>query len=183
MKTSNLFSIIILVFLIISILANLGFLTTKPYEPNYNYFINPGIISIYITATIIDLFLFILIAITFNNNISKPQLILYKKFTFAAIIALICLIWLEIILGLTEYNGFDVRQNGLIVNNWGIIGSILFFIYFFNMTDIIKLAKYSLLIFILILHIFLFLVLTPVNILNLTFSNYVSTPELTGITF
>lgn len=170
MKSSKLFSIVILVFLIISILTNIGLLTSKPYEPDYNYFINPRIISIYISVIIFDLFLFVLIAITFHNNISKTQLKLNKKLTFATIIALICFIWLEIILGLTEYNGFDVRQNGLIVNNWGIIGSILFFIYFFNMTDINKLAKYSLLIFVLLLHIFLYLVLTPVNILNLTFS-------------
>lgn len=167
MKASKPYTIFLLAFLLISIITHFGLLTSKPYEIDYRYFINPSIVAIYICAIILDVFLFVLTASSVNNKITKPKLRIIKIFTQATLTILLCIIWFEIVHSSINYYGLDIQQSGLIVNNWGIIGSIIFSIYLLLLTDFNKIIKYILLVFIIAIHISLFLILVPINTLNL----------------
>ena len=152
----------------ISVIANISVLTTNENEPGYWYFSYLLIILIYIVSIILDVILFVLII----NNLKKEltdslNKIKSKKYISIVIYSNIILIWFELIYASIWYYGLGNHQGELIeANNWGIFGSIVFLtflILYSNKKQSIKIILFGL---ILVLHTFLFLVLSTINILK-----------------
>ena len=165
MKNNKLLSIFILVFLIISVITNFAVLNTKGFEPDYRYFTNPIIISILISSIVLDILLFIFVFIFLIDEIKYKK---FKYLIYTIVSLLIFLIWAEIIYASTWYYGFGNHQGGLVeANNWGIIGSIILSLYLITYTNINSKRKFMIYCSVFVLHVFLFLMLSPINILKL----------------
>jgi len=163
MINHRIFSFCFLIFLLVSILTNYAILTTKDYEPDYIYITNILIVSVYVLSIILDLSLFILVL---NSLFIKPRKN-QSKITSINISLLIILVWVELIYSSVWYYGLGNHQNAMIASNWGIIGSIIFISYLIFTSEKKNKTKMIWFSCVFLMHILIFLILSPVNILKL----------------
>jgi hypothetical protein len=168
MKNDNFLIICLLTFLSLSVITDCAVLNTKEYEPDYRYFTNPIIITIYILSISLDISLFILILISISNKAKgyvRDKKIINSIYFILSL--LILLIWIELIYASEWYYGFGNHQDGLIASNWGIIGSIIFSTYLILNLNKRLTAKLIWFVTIFDVHVLLFLILSPINICRL----------------
>lgn len=168
MKVNKIITVCFLIVLFICMFTNYAVLTTNEHEPNYEYFLNHIIIAIYTLSIVLDIVLFVFIIFSFFTNSSNlDKLNRTKKTIQILIFLLLTLIWAEIIYASAWHYGFGNHQNGLIANNWGVLGSIIFSCYSIICSNYNYTIRIILFFIVLILHSFLYLVLSPINILGL----------------
>lgn len=164
-------STLVIFFIFLGILVNIIFLTTDEYWPDYNYYSDNLVISVYILAILFDVILLILISIFIYNDFENKVNENINKGIRTVILILFFIIWYEAIYRTFWYYwGFHSNQGGLLdVNNLGIFGSfilILYFIFMFRSDSIQSRSKkitiYVFCIFVLfIFHALMVYMLTP----------------------